>query len=107
MADTFKDGMKAALAKCPKQERWYLGAQNDGLFIINRPPRPSNDDIDPDSGPTLAIPVAGISRQAAQTIVDAHNAAITAAEARGVEKERARIMDIQQKMGSALIRGAK
>lgn len=67
-------------------ERWYLGAQNDGLFIINRPPRPSNDDVDPDSGPTLAIPVAGISRQAAQTIVDAHNAALAAEGARVRER---------------------
>lgn len=24
---------------------WYVGAQNDALYIITRPPRPSNDDI--------------------------------------------------------------
>lgn len=30
------------------KERWYVGAQNDALFIINRPPRPSNDDVVPD-----------------------------------------------------------
>jgi hypothetical protein len=23
---------------------WYVGAQNDGLYIIDRQPRPSNDD---------------------------------------------------------------
>jgi hypothetical protein len=28
---------------------WYVGAQNDGLYIINKPPRPSNDDINPDA----------------------------------------------------------
>ena len=24
---------------------WHVGSQNDGLFIINQPPRPSTDDI--------------------------------------------------------------
>lgn len=24
---------------------WYVGAQNDGLFVIDRPPRQSTDDI--------------------------------------------------------------
>lgn len=24
---------------------WYVGTQNDKLYIITRPPRPSNDDI--------------------------------------------------------------
>lgn len=24
---------------------WYVGSQNDGLFIIDQPPRPSTDDI--------------------------------------------------------------
>ena len=26
---------------------WYVGAQNDMLYIIDRSPRPSNDDINP------------------------------------------------------------
>lgn len=26
---------------------WFVGSQNDALFIINKPPRPSNDDINP------------------------------------------------------------
>jgi len=25
--------------------KWYVGAKNDGLFIIDKPPRPSNDDV--------------------------------------------------------------
>lgn len=29
-------------------ESLYVGAQNDCLFIIDKPPRPSNDDINPD-----------------------------------------------------------
>lgn len=28
-------------------ETWYVGAQNDILYILNRPPRPSTDDIAP------------------------------------------------------------
>lgn len=28
--------------------KWYVGAQNDILYIIDKPPRPSNDDINPD-----------------------------------------------------------
>lgn len=55
---------------------WYLGAQNDALYIINTPPRPSNDDCfhDRTDGPTLVIPVHGLSDSVAQRIVDAHNA---------------------------------
>ena len=26
---------------------WYVGAMNDCLFIIDQPPRPSNDDVNP------------------------------------------------------------
>lgn len=27
---------------------WYVGAQNDALYVINKPPRPSTDDINPE-----------------------------------------------------------
>lgn len=27
---------------------WYVGAMNGCLFIIDQPPRPSNDDVNPD-----------------------------------------------------------
>jgi len=61
-------------------ERWYLGAMNDGLFIINAPPRPSTDDIwhDRPDGPTMFLnidPLRGDMKKA-QAIVDAHNAAL-------------------------------
>jgi hypothetical protein len=26
---------------------WFVGAMNDGLFVIDQPPRPSNDDVQP------------------------------------------------------------
>jgi hypothetical protein len=29
-------------------EEWYVGAQNDAIYIIDQPPRPSNDEINPD-----------------------------------------------------------
>lgn len=60
-------------------ERWYLGSQNDNLFIINAKPRPSNDDVWPDSphGPTMAISVEGLDTAKAQAIVDEHNKGIS------------------------------
>jgi hypothetical protein len=57
--------------------RWYLATMNDGLFIINRPPRPDTDcgpgDVaDP---PTLVIPLGDLPIERATTIVTAHNLA--------------------------------
>jgi hypothetical protein len=65
-----------------KVKPWYLGAQNDGLFIIDTPPRPSNDDQwhDRTDGPELVIPLSGVSKDVAQWIVDAHNAALSSIE---------------------------
>lgn len=56
-------------------KRWYLGAMNDALFIIDAQPRPSNDYVihDRKDGPELVIPVHGLSDKQAQAIVDAHN----------------------------------
>lgn len=64
-------------------KRWYLGSKNDGLFIIDEPPRPSNDDVwhDRSPGPTLVLNVVALSAGHAQEIVDAHNTALDAAEA--------------------------
>lgn len=31
----------------PTKGPWYVGAQNDAMFVIDQPPRPSNDDINP------------------------------------------------------------
>lgn len=32
-----------------EQKRWHVGAQNDILYVIDKPPRPSNDDINPNA----------------------------------------------------------
>ena len=55
--------------------RWYLGSQNDGLFIIDTPPRPSKDDefFERTDGPTFAIPVNCLGSKIAQMIIDQHN----------------------------------
>lgn len=55
--------------------RWYLGAMNDALFIIDGPPRPSNDDVVHERGANAIVPgVVGAAREAyAKAIVDAHN----------------------------------
>lgn len=59
-------------------ERWYVGAMNDVLFIINRPPRPSNDDVwfDRPDGPTMVLPTYPLADERVQAIVDAHNAGL-------------------------------
>ena len=59
---------------------WHLGAMNDGLFIIDAPPRPSTDDIvhDREDGPTMILNVTDLPEAKAQAIVNAHNAAIHA-----------------------------
>ena len=59
-------------------DRWYLGALNDGLFIINQPPSPCGTDIPPDWGtpPSLVLNVTDLPQDKAQAIVDAHNAAL-------------------------------
>jgi len=51
--------------------RWYLGAQNDGLYIIDQPPRPSTDDEVHDRAVNV---IAAVTDQRwAQSIIDAHN----------------------------------
>lgn len=66
-------------------DRWYLGALNDGLFIINQPPSPCGTDIPPDWGtpPSLVLNVTDLPQDKAQAIVDAHNAFISAEQGNG------------------------
>lgn len=63
---------------------WHLGAMNDGLFIIDAPPRPSTNDIvhDREDGPTMILNVTDLPEAKAQAIVNAHNAAIHALAAK-------------------------
>lgn len=55
--------------------KWYLASMNDGLFIINQPPRPSTDEQfhDRADGPGMVINVSGMDPQLANEIVAAHN----------------------------------
>ena len=46
------------------EERWYVGAKNDGLFIIDKPPRPSNDDVVDIPGVNVIATVSGSDRAA-------------------------------------------
>ena len=61
--------------------RWYLGAINDGLFIIDAPPRPNCESPwhDRPNGPQVVLNVCSLTQERAQSIVDAHNAAMLAA----------------------------
>lgn len=56
-------------------DKWHVGAMNDALFIINRAPSPSNDDVwhDNPNGPTVILKAEGLSLEDAQAICDAHN----------------------------------
>lgn len=65
-----------------ESKQWHLGAMNDGLFIIDRPPRPSTDDVwhERPDGPTLVLPVHGLPIHHAQSICNAHNASLGSME---------------------------
>lgn len=79
-ADLVSAILAAAPARAEVLEEWHLGSMNDGLFIINTPPRPSTDDQwhDRPDGPTVVLNVTDLSAKKAQAVVDAHNTAIRA-----------------------------
>jgi hypothetical protein len=60
-------------------KKWHLGSMNDGLFIIDTPPRPSTDDVWHErlDGPEMVLAVSGLTNKQAQAICDAHNASIS------------------------------
>lgn len=62
-------------------QKWYLGSMNDGLFIINQPPRPSTDEQfhEREDGPSMVLNVSGIDPQLAYEIVSAHNLSLALA----------------------------
>lgn len=100
--DDILEVIDVALASAPTAEarpqevgeRWYLGTMNDGLFIIDRSPRPSTDEQwhDRPDGPKLVLNVTGLSQEAAQRIVDAYNATSAAIE---MAKDRMKEREIQ------------
>lgn len=53
-------------------EKWYVGAQNDALFIINKPPRGGTDDIAPKQDVRVIAKV--YEKEDADLIVKAVNA---------------------------------
>lgn len=69
----------------PLPRRWYVGALNDGKFIVDTPPSPCGTDIPPDWGtpPELVLNVVALSLEQAREICDAHNAAIAALQQPG------------------------
>lgn len=70
-------------------ERWYLGSMNDGLFIIDRQPRPSTDDVwhERPDGPSMVLNVTDLPNAKAQAVCDAHNVLVAALAARVAELE--------------------
>jgi hypothetical protein len=55
---------------------WYVGAMNDALFIIDAPPRPSNDDINPNQNVRV---IAKVNEDLGHSAVDAYSHLIAAA----------------------------
>lgn len=57
-----------------KDGKWYLGAMNDGLFIIDEPPQPAPIDYFCDADHSVNVIVAmGNDRARAEAIIEAHN----------------------------------
>lgn len=77
---------------------WYLGAQNDGLFIIDQPPRPSTDDEVHDRGVNVIAAVT--DRRWAQSIIDAHNAVVTDNELYYLRSILGHLREVQQSLQS-------
>ena len=87
MSDIQKDVIKAVIKEMEMTEQnqvfalneWHLGSMNDGLFIIDTPPRPSTDEVyhDHKDGPTMVLNVTELPHEKAQAIVDAHNRALS------------------------------
>ncbi len=61
-------------------DRWYLASKNDGLFIINSPPRPSTDDQNHDrtDGPTVVLSITELPEKKGAEVVAAYNRAMLA-----------------------------
>lgn len=73
--------------------KWYLGAMNDGLFIIDRPPKPVPVDYLTAGDPDLNVIVAmGNDKIRAKAIVAAHNAIV---EHYTTLKKRARVRALE------------
>lgn len=94
----FLRGLPSCTGAAERGKRWYVGAQNDGLFIVNAEPRPSNDDQwhDNPNGPTVALNVTELTLAKAQKIVDVMNG-VAAPPVKGdweaIEKIAERIVD--------------
>ena len=71
-------------------KRWYVGAMNDGLFIIDQPPSPAPlDHVNPDRHKDAMVIAWSGSREDADRIVDAHNAGLAARGGREAELVKA------------------
>lgn len=57
-------------------KKWYLGAQNDGLFIVDRQPSQSNDHPVHDASVSLVLPVPAGAKDFAEVVIAAHNTAV-------------------------------
>jgi len=61
--------------KKAEPQKWYAGAKNDACFIINTPPRPSNDVVwhETPHGPSMVLACQELTPDKCQAIIDQHN----------------------------------
>ena len=57
-------------------KKWYLGAMNDGLFVIDRQPSPSTDYPVHDADVNCIAAVPDGAKDFAEKVIAAHNASI-------------------------------
>lgn len=67
------------------QKWWYVGAMNDALFVIDAPPRPSTDSINPDQPNVNVIAALGNYREAAELLAREHNEKVSLLKIRELE----------------------
>lgn len=69
-----------------KNKKWYVGAMNDGAFVIDEPPRPSTDDINPHQDVNV-IAAFGDKFDLADLLAAEHNERLDAASVFKQERE--------------------
>lgn len=72
-------------------KHWYLASMNDGLFIIDTPPRSSNDDVwhERPNGPSVILNVTELPLKKAIAVVETHNSRVEELERQLAETEEA------------------
>jgi hypothetical protein len=84
-----------------KNGKWYIGTMNDGLFIIDRPPKPVPVDYLTIGDPELKVIAAmGNDKIRAEEIVAAHNEVVNKLRAKSSPRNSAKTDAVRSSMVS-------